>query len=49
MTKGRSTTLEERIEIVKCCTENEKNYIKSTPEIIFENILNRDFNTDNIN
>lgn len=30
MTKGRTTTLEERIEIVKYCIENNKNYSKTS-------------------
>lgn len=31
------------------CRRKRKNYIKSTPEITAENILNREFNSDNIN
>ena len=34
MTKGRKTTLEERIEIVKACIANEKNY-QETAETIW--------------
>ncbi|TYP48715.1 helix-turn-helix domain-containing protein, partial [Thermosediminibacter litoriperuensis] len=29
MTKGRNTTLEERIEIVKYCLEHNRNYIET--------------------